>query len=871
MRSGSDRVKNKFKLILSFLPLVSFTPLTANALGMGEAHVHSKLNEPLNVELDLLSIGDLDLGSVIPDLASADDFAKAGLERPFSLGKIQFKIEQDKNGKSIVRLTTNEPIKDPFITLVVEMNWPTGRIMREYTLLLDPPDYVKLHSSTPKTNVKTNTNQIAETNETNETNDPYKTKEQPSALAPIKAKKARNVVKLKGKYGPIKQNEKLWHIAKGVVKDTNYSVHEGMQAIIAKNPKGFVNNDMDKLLANQYLDLPIGEEIGALSQTYQAKEATQGKRAVPPLKLVEGGGVVDLTNPTPNSTPTQQSIPEMPKSEISTLPANAALQAPNTNNNGALPQPQNSQTQVTPTKVSTSLDVNQRVKQLEESVDTLQTSNQSLQRAQSALQNENTSLNAVVQLKEQEILALKAQLSALHVHETTASSSGSIPTPTTTAITAGAVTPTATPAAVSPTQSMPPAQPSSVVASENAAVIDSSMSGLVHREPPAPELKEHHSNALWLLFAGIFTVLLGSLVFFREYVRKHGLILDLKWFAKKKGADFDFPQEEPLPHALDKLEKNEDEASQPLPDMNSEESFNIDEAIKLYEGHEEPHSLSVQKVENSRETGDSTLEDADVYLNFGKIGLAESVIQSLLEKNPQNIPALLKLFDIYISSNNPKEAQNVLTRLPQDYINKFPVKITELQKKITSLKESVNSESAFQPTKPLEQKVSDVKMEAPVTTTATPTTTQPNLQNTVLHTNEPKDVQVERVEARPEGEELRTIDFEDSHPEAIEDKIALEGKDKETLTKALENRQTPEGFLGEIEEIEATPLPNNENVLKSLKNSFEALQTKLDLAQVYLTMNDKESAKELLTDVATNGNEEQKLVANQLLKDKFST
>lgn len=126
--------------------------MLASALGLGNARVVSKLNQPLNIELELLATNPKELLNMAPALASPDDFERAGIDRPNYLNAVQFKVET-QGGKSFVRLTTKEAIKEPMVNLLVELTWSQGRILKDYTVLLDPPEFAK--KEVPQTQIQT--------------------------------------------------------------------------------------------------------------------------------------------------------------------------------------------------------------------------------------------------------------------------------------------------------------------------------------------------------------------------------------------------------------------------------------------------------------------------------------------------------------------------------------------------------------------------------------------------------------------------------------------------------------------------------------------------------------------------------------------
>jgi pilus assembly protein FimV len=113
----------------------------AGATGLGGINVSSALGQPLRAEIDLVATAKLDKSSLIVRMASVDAFKNAGLDYPYSIPKIKFQVDERPNGDLFVRASTVQSVNDPFVTLLVELVWPSGKMLREYTFLLDPADY----------------------------------------------------------------------------------------------------------------------------------------------------------------------------------------------------------------------------------------------------------------------------------------------------------------------------------------------------------------------------------------------------------------------------------------------------------------------------------------------------------------------------------------------------------------------------------------------------------------------------------------------------------------------------------------------------------------------------------------------------------
>ncbi len=130
--------------------LLLLVPAGAWALGLGSIEVHSKLNEPLQARIDLSSLQSGDLDSMQVQLASARQFERAGIQRPFQLSRLKFTAVEDGSDTGHINVTTRGAVVEPYLNFLIEVTWPRGRIVREYTLLLDPPVYGAAISSRAK-------------------------------------------------------------------------------------------------------------------------------------------------------------------------------------------------------------------------------------------------------------------------------------------------------------------------------------------------------------------------------------------------------------------------------------------------------------------------------------------------------------------------------------------------------------------------------------------------------------------------------------------------------------------------------------------------------------------------------------------------
>ena len=114
--------------------------LPVHAAGLGRLTVQSALGQPLKAQVEVTSLSADEASSLSAKLASASAFQQAGLEFNPALIGLRFAVKPASGGRSIVEITSTRPINEPFVDLLVELNWATGKFVREYTFLLDPPE-----------------------------------------------------------------------------------------------------------------------------------------------------------------------------------------------------------------------------------------------------------------------------------------------------------------------------------------------------------------------------------------------------------------------------------------------------------------------------------------------------------------------------------------------------------------------------------------------------------------------------------------------------------------------------------------------------------------------------------------------------------
>ena len=217
--------------------------LGVEAAGLGRLTVQSALGQPLRAEIELVGVQRDELGSISARLASAEAFRQARMDRAEALDSLRFEVEQRPNGQPVIRITSDTPVTDPFLDILIELNWNTGRLIREYTLLLDPPADVRLKAEAPSVPPAVSSRSeraLSAATQTVKTPRPAKAAVKPAAPA---------------RYGPVKPGETLHAIA-SKTKPADVTLEQMMLGIYQLNNAAFYGNNMNRLKRGVVLNLP---------------------------------------------------------------------------------------------------------------------------------------------------------------------------------------------------------------------------------------------------------------------------------------------------------------------------------------------------------------------------------------------------------------------------------------------------------------------------------------------------------------------------------------------------------------------------------------------------------------------------------------
>lgn len=139
IRSGPQQGKAKSLVLLTLMAVMTWSA-QVSAAGVGGINVTSALGQPLKADIELVAVSKSEKSSLVARLASPEAYKVAGLDYPYG-NKFKFTIESRADGASYISATSAQPINDPFVSLLVELSWSSGKLVREFTFLLDPVGY----------------------------------------------------------------------------------------------------------------------------------------------------------------------------------------------------------------------------------------------------------------------------------------------------------------------------------------------------------------------------------------------------------------------------------------------------------------------------------------------------------------------------------------------------------------------------------------------------------------------------------------------------------------------------------------------------------------------------------------------------------
>lgn len=233
---------------------LALMPFSAGAAGLGKMTVMSGLGEPLNAEIEIAANKE-ELSSLSARIAPSETYAEQGVERASSLGAVRVELSRKPDGTPILKLSSPQPINEPFLDMLVQVDWPTGRLLREYTALLDPPGYGDRAASGSEAVVEGT--------------------QLPAAAAPSKKNTTKNASRLASKAVQTeptgsadtyvtKRGDTLRNVARQMQVD-DVTLEQMLVGLYRSNRDAFMGDNMNQLKVGQIMRAPREDELRAIN------------------------------------------------------------------------------------------------------------------------------------------------------------------------------------------------------------------------------------------------------------------------------------------------------------------------------------------------------------------------------------------------------------------------------------------------------------------------------------------------------------------------------------------------------------------------------------------------------------------------------
>ena len=243
-------------------------PLMVHAAGLGRLQVNSALGQPLRAEIEIVSLQAGEEDSLQARLASRDAFRQAGIEMSSVLVGLQFAIDK-RGGRPVIRLSTSQPVNEPFMEVLIELSWSTGRLVREYTFLLDPAELKPAQAAPAPAPVAKPAAPVAT---------PSPATPAPRVESrPLVAAPAARATPPGAKQHEVKKGDTLGAIARQNLPE-GVTLNQMLIALYRANESAFINGNVNLVRAGRILNVPDREAVAAIGAA-EANKQVQAQMA----------------------------------------------------------------------------------------------------------------------------------------------------------------------------------------------------------------------------------------------------------------------------------------------------------------------------------------------------------------------------------------------------------------------------------------------------------------------------------------------------------------------------------------------------------------------------------------------------------------
>ena len=838
------------KLILLLVSSVGCYSAAVFAVGLGEYELKSGLNQPLKAEIKLLSAGDLGEHEIHASLASAAVFERVGVERPYFLNNIRFETVRTDSGELMVKMSTREPIKEPFLNFLVELNSPKERVIREYTFLLDPPIFDETTSSTIE---KTQAEQAPQA-QTQQRQRPRQTTQQPTQASYTGSS-----------YGPVSASDTLWSIASSVRPNSQVSIHQTLVAIYRANPEAFANGNINNLLRGKVLQIPDASEISQVPHRAALQDVVVQNRqwqSGGARRIVDGSQTSSTGNQMSGDARLTLATPD--SDDVSGGTANSGLR-------NRLEQTQS------------------QLVQSEETSATLQAENDELRaRLADALKKlEGVQDSAAVNIDSTEMTAL-TNSQQLEDQSGIADDSSAITTDTTPDLTGDTTTDTVDTGDVAASIDDSTATDTTADTSTDAGTTSTPATSTEQASTtPQPVV----SNKVYVppkKKSFLDEMLESSAVIWGAGLAVILIVLAVFWRMRKRMEEDDFQDDLVASAGAGSIDTTE---TFELPDVGDDMLVELDMDDEGEEGAE------------SDEENFDPLGEADIYIAYGKYEQAESLLLEAIDENPIRSDLKVKLMECYAENDDKEKFESLAQEVTQ------AVDAEEWREAVSALREQAwsdqgESEDEFDlpSTEDIFGEDDDFGLDD---NKSGDDIDASGLDDDIgLDLDEDDDFSIDSDDSSEDEFDIDMdlgLDEEDGEEvtasEAVtetfdslgDDEFSLD-EDSDELDLNMDEDESSfeldeEGDLGVDDEEDSIDLDDSEDISLDLdedefnfeedesdfdseevEDSGDEIATKLDLARAYIDMGDSDGAKEILSEVIAEGTDAQKDEARSLLE-----
>ncbi len=874
--------------LAQILALVAgLTPGWVYALGLGNITLNSYLNQPFDADIRLISATPADLESLQVSLASPAEFLRAGLDFSNSLRQLHFAVKSNANGQSVINVTTADDFREPFISFLVEVKWAQGRIVREYTVLVDPPvtAAAKAPAIAPARSTSAGRSKASAT--------------PPRARAGSQTPTVASSRGAGGKYGPTQRSDTLWTISERLrPKDT--SMDQVMLALVRSNPQAFTKGNINGLKAGYVLKVPSREAMQSVAAADARAEVLNQN------KLWRSGATKSATAPASTSTASQAGeksgrltllAPEAASKQANTS-ANGGGSATQAGGSGGTPESALAAKETTEAMRQENKDLHSRIGQLEQQVQDMkrlsQLKNDQLAQLQQQLaklkgQGAPASVASPQSVNTPASVASPATTSAPAVAATTAAVEKKPPVEARPAPSGSPVNPyqvegfhAVNPASLPKTPAAQPfknfAQPTA--AGKAAAPLSFSDKVRAYAMQGWSLARENPMIAGGILLAIIILLLLLAII------RQRRRAAD--------GFQESILREPPTPAADMAVAAASGAAAVAAATAVAREPQADDETSSYLSDFGISGMDSIQ----SDIAEADPLTEADVFLAYGRFQAAESMIQEAIDHEPDRLDLKVKLIEIHHAARNrdafEREAQ-ALHGLIEDHNGPVWAKVVEMGEDLCPDSPLFRDDAELWP-EDLDSDQGNAAEEAPghglelADDAESDRRAEPRSDGDMIDfdlgefegdSDKPRratpgesaaedrydldfDLGEHDAEVSSADETVKPVDT-DVFAAELADELSgiaqsIESEDDQSAVSDTESSRSNDDDVDDREEPEPTA------VVDGALSDVDEVGTKLDLARAYIDMGDPEGARSILDEVLEEGNEQQRGEAHELLQ-----